>query len=708
MPFTNINKSGADYLNSLNTGQPDSPDLGTIGMQQLLDSHPNINTEAINRLIDELTSQTAANNIGASVGSVAVKTVQAILTAFEAAIADRYTKLEANSLANQETSDLVKTFNIDLITGAITVTKKDGTSQTWDTALEKVPATFELVERGNSVYLKITNADGTFTETNVTELMNIYEFSPSTDISFVVSGSGNVKTVTANIRNSSITLEKLSPEVISQIQSYVNSASQSATAAQSSATAASQSAAAAQSSATSASQSATNANDSKIVSTNMAQSAQTSSQVSSSEANRSKAEADRAQSVANSVSNPVSYTPQPDKTEADKAQARANIGALGINDLNYGIWGVIIDETNSNPLTCITYTNDAVGMTKGSSAWDNMPIFKDIVPVLKPNDPNSTLAEDIILDKNNLAQKADGTPIDITSGNLGDVFSRFNKGGYLIYREGTNLIVKITDNPNAKSLDLRWGYHACSWDSEGDCSHFYVGTYLAYEMSGKMRSLSGKTPTVNQIIGVNISKCAANGEGYVLMPFYVLTYLQCLYLIKYGNLNSQAALGRGYVDGNGAAATTGGANAKGMYFGETTGKLQMKFAGIEDFWGNLFYWVGGLYSDASRNILTAYKNFNDTGAGYVNQGQGANVDIVGHMNQSQGTTGSGFIAKAVSGSATTYYADFASLNASRLPSFGGARADTDYAGGFYLQMLRSTTSANVSVGARLCYLRKVV
>ena len=58
---------------------------------------------------------------------------------------NRYTKTETDSLIETETSTLVADIGVDLATGVITVTKKEGSKTTIDTALEKVPATFEFV-----------------------------------------------------------------------------------------------------------------------------------------------------------------------------------------------------------------------------------------------------------------------------------------------------------------------------------------------------------------------------------------------------------------------------------------------------------------------------------------------------------------------------------------------------------------------------------
>ena len=128
---------------------------------------------------------------------------------------NRYTKTETDSLVETETAMLVADVDIDLNTGAITVTKKDGSNTTIDTALEKVPSTFEFVEdtENDKFYLKVTNVDGTTSQTEVTNLMNQYTFSEGDIVSFVISKSGTTTTVTANIKNGSIGLAQLSTEV---------------------------------------------------------------------------------------------------------------------------------------------------------------------------------------------------------------------------------------------------------------------------------------------------------------------------------------------------------------------------------------------------------------------------------------------------------------------------------------------------------------
>lgn len=357
----------------------------------------------------------------------------------------------------------------------------------------------------------------------------------------------------------------------------------------------------------------------------------------------------------------------------------------------------IIDENNSNPLTCITYADDAAGMTKGASAWDSKPIFTKIKPCVFQNG-----VVNYYLNPDNYAQKADGSVSDLT-GTDGDVMVEFSKFAYRIYRSGTNLYISISNDPTAITADSRFTYNAFSRDSIGDRDKMYIGAYHGYTINSKLRSVSGQLPTVSQTIGTFRTQAQANGTGYQQFTFYQLTALQCLYIIKYGNLNSQSALGMGYVAGS-AAKVSGQTNANGMYYGTTSSTQSVKFAGIEDFWGNVYDWIDGFYCGSNWNILTGYKEYNNTGSGYTNNGQGASSNVSGYISKTQGiNSNTGFVIKTGNGSSNTYYADYGALCASGLPDFGGYWSYSGDAGAFRLYVNDSASYADATLGARLSY-----
>lgn len=356
------------------------------------------------------------------------------------------------------------------------------------------------------------------------------------------------------------------------------------------------------------------------------------------------------------------------------------------------IMTVKINLNESNPEACCTYADDAVGMTPKSQEWDDFfghkpCLFKNgaVVGYLNPND---------------FTKFEDGSSADIISGNSGDVMIEFPRRGLKIETVNNIITISMTDAQD----DTNFEYMAHTrWSIRKE--KFYLGAYKGNTISSKLRSLSGKAPTATQTIGTFRTQAQANGAGYDQSGFYQLTFRQAMYLLKYKNLNSQTAVGRGYVDGNSAAINTGGTETKGMDWGETTGKQHVKLFGIEDFWGNAYEWIEGLSTDSSWNIFTTTSEFNDSSSGYVNQGiSGVNYNSSGYINGVQGNTKTGFIGKKFEGSGTTFFCDNGAIYKDSIPIFGGSWDDGNNTGIFKLSLFRSVGQQAIYIGARLMYL----
>jgi hypothetical protein len=306
------------------------------------------------------------------------------------------------------------------------------------------------------------------------------------------------------------------------------------------------------------------------------------------------------------------------------------------------------------------------------------------------------------LSKTDYTKKVDGvTASDITTGNDGDVMIEIPKVAYMLYYVGNNLYIKVTDNPDARTLDSRYSF-AHTRDTQGDRAFMYIGAYLSG--TNILNSLSGKTPYSGLTINSFRIAVQSKGTGYNQITFHAITLLQALYVIRFKHLNCQVALGRGYVDNNAVAHVTGGTNTKGMYFGETTGQQQMKCFGIEDLWGNLYQWVEGLFVDASMNLLTAYKTFSDAATGYTNQGAVASYSG-GFIAKVQGTTARGFLPLDTSGSSTTFFCDHAAMLASSVAFWGGRFNNAlSNDGIFRMALANPVSTTDNAIGARLMYL----
>ena len=147
--------------------------------------------------------------------------------------------------------------SFDSSTGVFTFTKNNGNKITFDTALEKVPASFTLVqdEESNKVYLKIVNVDGSSTQTDVTRLLNIYSFNDSDTIHNEVDGYD----VLSNVKEGSLDWTHFKQEISEKFNQDVASTAAASTAAIEAAKQAVQSASEALSNASSAATSAENA-----------------------------------------------------------------------------------------------------------------------------------------------------------------------------------------------------------------------------------------------------------------------------------------------------------------------------------------------------------------------------------------------------------------------------------------------------------------
>lgn len=355
------------------------------------------------------------------------------------------------------------------------------------------------------------------------------------------------------------------------------------------------------------------------------------------------------------------------------------------SEFEYRTISVKIDMTNSDPLSSVTRVNDSKNGPINNYIIDKFfghypCLFKDGKEIGR-------------LDPDDFSKFIDGTAADITSGVAGDVMIAFPRRGVKIETVGNIITVSMTDDPD--NADFEYLAHTRGTVRK---EKFYLGAYKGYNLSSKLRSLNSKTPTVSQTIGTFRTLAKANGTDYDQSGFYQFVFRQVMYLLKYKNLDSQTAIGRGYVDRN------GGTNTKGMDFGERTGKLQMKLFGLEDFYGNVWEWIDGVVTNSTRNILTATTGFNDTGTGYADQGQGASANIGSWLSKPQGTTKTGFLAKEVTGSETTYFCDSAILYASSVAYFGGDWSNASYAGAFHLSVDYAASSSNANIAARLMYL----
>jgi len=244
-------------------------------------------------------------------------------------------------------------------------------------------------------------------------------------------------------------------------------------------------------------------------------------------------------------------------------------------------------------------------------------------------------------------------------------------------------------------------------DRDGDgtaeeVDYRYFSAYLGYNNGGLLESKSGVTPTADQTIGTFRTQAEDRGVGWGLADYNLVYAIQILYLTEYGDFDSQTTIGRGFVDGNSSATTTGGTSSYGNdTHGETTGTEQMSYRGIEDFWGNLYYWVDGIVSDSNYDILIGNEGFNDSGTGYTLYSTTNSSNTYGYIDDIQPQQETGFSILSGGGSDSTYLYDYGSLSSGKVALFGGSWDNGSDAGAFLLRLSFSASSSYADVGARL-------
>lgn len=313
------------------------------------------------------------------------------------------------------------------------------------------------------------------------------------------------------------------------------------------------------------------------------------------------------------------------------------------------IYGFEIDEDNINPETAVTYVGDNVSHThmkvSNYGSWEEF-VKKISTPVLLKN--GKVQYE---LQHEDFTKKTNGSS-SILTGVDGDVMIRF------------------------KHL----------WVKEEKVSSTKRKVYLSTEKFDDAVSYTKMTE-----------------KGYNQLSWGILMTLQHLYLLLYKDKDSQTALGRGYVDGDSDVTSTGGANTKPYFFGETTGKQQMKFCGIESFWDNKFNWVDGIASDSNYDLKIRYSNFNDTESGYKLIKTSNSTNISGYFKSTIGGEGGYILQDDGTASSSTGYCDYGYLYSGRVARFGGYHSCGDDAGAFYVRLDYYASRSNLFCSARLCF-----
>lgn len=235
--------------------------------------------------------------------------------------------------------------------------------------------------------------------------------------------------------------------------------------------------------------------------------------------------------------------------------------------------------------------------------------------------------------------------------------------------------------------------HPAFMNLGSEISQFYYGRYqAAVDGTGKLQSLASVFPTgiktIDQFRTAATLRNVAGVTGFMQHTFWQKSAIQILYLMEYGNGDSQTVLGRGRVDSTSIAVVS-----------DAT-VLTASYRGITGLWGNIYQFVDGIKSDPTRNILLWDKLGNSTWQRYSTNYYAGNA----YINDVNPVIEDGFIlySPSLGGETVATIPDPQYFLAVNGVGITGSYYDAGNAGGlFNLNLTVSPTGAYSAIGSRL-------
>lgn len=361
-------------------------------------------------------------------------------------------------------------------------------------------------------------------------------------------------------------------------------------------------------------------------------------------------------------------------------------------------WEIIFDR--ETPIEM--YTIPQKGTTQEYiSTFDNYYPFSEMRRVMLKNG-----VEQYELDFND-SNKKKGGGSSVLTGTDGDVMVRIPKFYCDIKKvaKGNRYRVFTFKNPTGK-LPLGLKPHPL-FES---VNKYYTGAYKGYVENGVLKSISGKSPTVNKTIA-SFRDSARQGRDnkFNITSINELSAIFILFLIEFADLNSQKLLGQGRSNTSSLSAT-GTTNALGSRSGRIStddANGNISYRGIEDVFGNIWSFVDGLlmcddgyyYTNNPANYgnkaqMTHFKASPVTGEGYISKMEW--IKGIEHL----------FIPNEIKATDSTYYCDYIwchQAGEENIVLAGGLWADGSRDGLACLSCDNVASSVYSAFGARLSY-----
>lgn len=325
-------------------------------------------------------------------------------------------------------------------------------------------------------------------------------------------------------------------------------------------------------------------------------------------------------------------------------------GIVEISVTEFGVWefsGFFTDKKVFATLAVNTsqvYNLDLIGVSPikvFGVKWDTSNSSTKLTRLTTANDPDNVVTVDI----NSNPKPAVGTgngesPFDnYAPWNLMEEYNVVNskitvkRGEQGFSRTTSDVVVYIPEfYYKVKKIGSEIYFYIADGVIEGFNKHPGSGCYVGrYTATSGYNIRSGQTSVVNMTRAVARTNARSKGTGWQLYDYKTYNAIILLYIVEFADWNSQATIGRGYVDNNSGQINTGQTDTMIYHTGRasgTDGKTAIQYRHLENLWGNIYQWVDGVNFDKGNVLVgnTPSVYADDTSTNYSNVGTKSQTD----------------------------------------------------------------------------------
>lgn len=279
------------------------------------------------------------------------------------------------------------------------------------------------------------------------------------------------------------------------------------------------------------------------------------------------------------------------------------------------------------------------------------------------------------------------------------------------------------ENGNELEYYLIGAYEASLYDVSAS-TYILDDAQVADFSTDKICSIANAKPisgVTQNLTRSNCEKLATNrGTRWHNMTIQIASAEQLLFMIEYGKMNAQEAIGKGVVNkasGSGNEAINTGltsdlGNASGTASG-TDGLVSITYRGVENLWGNIWNWIDGIniWGDGTKKggipYITDKLSFEENtkigynSTGFTTSGTNGYISAMGYGNPDYDWI---FFASETTGNSTIPVGDYQyyspNLNGYRVARLGGSWDSALGAGLFYWCLADSSSYRYRNIGGR--------